>query len=109
MVFFGLNNQNKMILHHVGKNFKLDRCIDKSEFEKLVSLEETAQSQSKERERRESKVKPIGLKTNNSNSFLSSFLQILKDVPELASLLGGVNIVVDKENKPPEGKQLKEN
>jgi hypothetical protein len=101
-VFLGINNQGKMILHEIGQNYKLDFCVDEKEFQALVAIEETQHHISKHQQQRESQNNmPIGIKTTNANSFISSLLPILHEIPEFANLMKGVTISVGCENINP--------
>jgi len=79
VVFMGLNSQSKMILHELGKNYKLDICVEEKDYPAMIAVEETEQQLVKVQQKRESQeTLPAGIKTTNSNSFISSLLPILR-------------------------------
>lgn len=82
VVFMGINNQGKMILHESNQNYKMDFCVEEKEFKMLVDPEETEEQHAKVQQKRDSQVNmPIGIKTTNGNSFISSLMPILRKIP----------------------------
>lgn len=83
VVYLGINNQGKHILHVMGQTYKTDVCVGDEDFHRLMSSNDSEAS-------KDSKVVPnlpVGVRGSAANSFVNSFLPILNAVPQLLPAL----------------------